>query len=99
MQVLFRPQAERDLEEIGNFIAADNPARAVTFVRELRDCCARIAAAPLAYIARPELREANIRSCPYGRYVIFFQTTDTTVSIVRVLHSARDHSRLFGETS
>jgi toxin ParE1/3/4 len=98
MQVLFRPQAERDLEEIGNFIAADNPARAVTFVRELRERCARIAAAPMAHTARPELGD-NIRSCPYGRYVIFFHSTNGIVSIVRVLHSARDLSRVFGETS
>jgi plasmid stabilization system protein ParE len=53
MQVVFSRQAEIDLEEIGDFIAADNPHRAVTFVREIRNQCLRISQSPLAYVARP----------------------------------------------
>jgi len=58
--------AEFDLEEIGDYIAADNPSRAVSFVQEIREHCAKIATSPLAYVARPELCE-GIRSCSYGR--------------------------------
>jgi toxin ParE1/3/4 len=47
-QIVFSRQAELDLEEIGDFIAADNPDRAVTFVREIRAHCVRIAKSPLA---------------------------------------------------
>lgn len=65
--VLPTPEAERDLEEIGDYIAADNPARAVSFVPEIRDRCAKIGNAPLAYAARPELGE-GIRLCPHGRH-------------------------------
>lgn len=53
MQVVFSRQAEIDLEEIGDFIAADNPHRAVTFIREIRNHCLRISQSPLAYAARP----------------------------------------------
>lgn len=37
-QVLLTPRAEQDLEEIGDYIAIDNPGRARTFVQEIRAC-------------------------------------------------------------
>ena len=36
MRAHFTPQAEIDLEEVGDYIALDNPARAVSFIREIR---------------------------------------------------------------
>jgi plasmid stabilization system protein ParE len=41
MIVIISPEAEADLERIGNAIAEHNLVRAVTFVRELRRKCAR----------------------------------------------------------
>jgi len=94
MQVIFSVQAEQDLEEIGDYIAADNPSRAVSFVREISEHCAKIASSPLGYVARPELGE-GIRSCAHGRYLILFQPSSEDVLIVRVLHGARDLPSLF----
>jgi plasmid stabilization system protein ParE len=39
----FTPQAEIDLEEVGDYIALDNPGRAVSFIREIRQHCEKIA--------------------------------------------------------
>lgn len=39
MRVLFAPAAIADLQEITDYITADNPARAATFVAELIDRC------------------------------------------------------------
>ena len=89
MQLVIKPLAEQDLEAIGDYIARDNPARAVTFVRELRDHCQRIANNPLGYRERPEL-SPGLRSCGHGNYVIFFDVFPDVVEIVRVLHGARD---------
>jgi plasmid stabilization system protein ParE len=55
MQAVFTLQAKQDLEEIGDYIAADNPSRAI--VRETREHCAKIASSPLSYVARPDLGE------------------------------------------
>jgi plasmid stabilization system protein ParE len=52
-RVRFTVQAERDLEEIGDYIAAANPSRALAFVQAIRDHCERIAAAPSGYPAHP----------------------------------------------
>lgn len=89
MRVTISPLAESDLESIGDYIADDNPARAMSFVAELREQCATIARAPHGYRLRPELA-ANIRSCAYGRYVIFFSATKTRLTVVRILHGAMD---------
>lgn len=47
MRVELLPQAERDLEKIGDYIAEDNPRRASSFVRELKRQCRKITIAPL----------------------------------------------------
>lgn len=94
MQVVFTEQAEIDLEEIGDYIAADNPSRAVSFVQEIRKHCTRIATSPFGYVARPELGE-GIRSCTHERYLILFQPSDRDVLIVRIIHGARDLRVLF----
>ncbi len=90
------PLAEQDLEAIGDFIAQDNPHRAITFIVELRNQCARIAANPKACRSRPGLG-TNIRSFAYGNYVIFFQENPDTICIVRVLHGAMDIENRFME--
>ncbi|UGQ46703.1 type II toxin-antitoxin system RelE/ParE family toxin [Massilia endophytica] len=40
--LLLLPQAISDLEEIADYIALDNPRRAVSFIDELRRQCRRI---------------------------------------------------------
>jgi len=39
MRFRFSRRAEADIEEVGDYIARDNPARAVTFIAELRARC------------------------------------------------------------
>src|ERR1700761_7992037 len=65
MRAHFTPQAEIDLEEIGDYVALDNPRRAVSFVREMRQHCERIAGGPHHYVVRPDLGE-TIRICAHA---------------------------------
>jgi len=46
--------------------------------------------------ARDELA-TDLRSIPFGRYVIFYEPIDDGIDVVRVLHSARDIDAVFGE--
>jgi len=89
VKVRLSAQSRADLEEIGDFIAVDNPMRAVTFVRELQAACSRIGAMPTAYRLRPEILD-GLRSAAHKRYVVFFTVTDVEVLVVRILHGARD---------
>ena len=83
-----RPKAVHDLQTIGDLIAADNPARAVTFVDELLGVCARIAAQPAAYRRRDDLAK-GLRQAIHGRYLVLFTSDEDGVVIERVLHGAR----------
>ncbi|MGO9311428.1 MAG: type II toxin-antitoxin system RelE/ParE family toxin [Syntrophobacteraceae bacterium] len=56
---------------MGDYIARDNPPRAVSFIREIREQCAKITATPLAASLRHELGE-GIRMVPFGHYLIFY---------------------------
>jgi toxin ParE1/3/4 len=87
-QLVLSPRARLDLEEIGDYIARDNPARAITFVDELRIHCFRIAATPTADPAREDLAP-GLRMAIHGRYLIFFRENAERVRIERILHSAR----------
>ncbi len=90
------PLAAQDMEAIGDYIAQDNPHRAITFILELRSQCDRLAASPKTCRSRPELGE-KIRSSAYGNYVIFFQDAPDGLCIVRVLHGAMDIASRFPE--
>ena len=89
MRLIFAPLAVADLEEIGDYIALDNPPRALSFIRELRAQCRKILDNPLAFPAREDLAP-GLRVLPYGQYLIFYRPMDTTVRIERILHGARD---------
>lgn len=54
----FRLAAEEDLESIADYIAEDNPSRAVTFIQEIREKCRTLAEMPKSAPARSELGPA-----------------------------------------
>lgn len=97
MRLHFTPQAEIDLEEIGDYIALDNPARAVTFIQEVRQHCEQIADGPMRYPARPELG-ATVRVCGHGNYLIVFEPYGGGAVVLRVLHGARNLPGIFGSS-
>lgn len=89
MNLIVQPRAGVDLEEIGDYIAQDNPRRALSFVLELREQCAKIALSPQLYRTRPELGD-GIRTCAIGQYIIVFDIQLTDVRVIRILHGSMD---------
>lgn len=89
------PAARADLIEIADFIALDNPTRALSFIAEIESTMTTIAERPSSFPARDELI-AGMRCARHGRYLIFFVIDDEEVQIVRVLHGARDLPQAFG---
>lgn len=96
MEVVFAPAAAQDIEEIGDYIYAENPAAAIRFIAGLSDRCSRIADAPNAGAPR-FLVWPGLRSVIFRRYVIFYTVHDDTVRIERVLHGARDLEAILGD--
>lgn len=83
------PAAEEDIESIGDYIAQDNPARAVTFIQEFHETFSQLAQMPQSSPRRPRLGP-DIRMRPVGNYLIYYRPIAEGVEIVRVLHAARD---------
>jgi toxin ParE1/3/4 len=84
----FSPRARLDLEEIAEYIARDNPSRAISFAGEIKAHCLRITENPESYPSRADV-SAGLRMAVHGRYLIYFRNRPTGVRIVRILHSAR----------
>ena len=85
---IFSPRAALDLEEIGDYIARDNPQRALSFLAELEAQCHRIAEMPSAFAKRDDI-EPGLQMGVHGNYLILFHAEGDTVRIERIVHGAR----------
>jgi toxin ParE1/3/4 len=97
MLLSITPLAALDLEEIGDYIALDNPLRAVEFLTELQAHCETILLNPEGYRLRQEFSK-TMRSCSHGNYVIFYESDAKVVTVVRILHGGRDFQKIFDVT-
>ncbi len=97
MRVEFSRFIAGDLETIGDFIAQDNPRRAVTFIQEIRAKIRLIGEGPLHYQRRPEIG-ADARLAVVGQYVILFRIADQVVRIERVVFGGRELAELLQES-
>ncbi|MBV9427987.1 MAG: type II toxin-antitoxin system RelE/ParE family toxin [Bradyrhizobiaceae bacterium] len=98
MIVVITEAAEADLQEIGDWIARDNPARALRFVQELRRRCESLIDGPRHYSRVPRYEHLGIRRRVYRNYLIFYRIFADRIEILHVLHGAREYkSILFPE--
>jgi toxin ParE1/3/4 len=97
MLLSITPLAAQDLEEIGDYIAQDNPLRAVEFLTELQAHFETIRRNPEGYRLRQEFSK-TMRSCSHGNYVIFYESDVKEVTIVRILYGGRDLPKIFDVT-
>ncbi|SMC52686.1 type II toxin-antitoxin system RelE/ParE family toxin [Rhizobium sp. RU36D] len=98
MMLEFTREAEGDLERIADYIAADNPLRALTVIRELRVKCEGLTDNPKRFALVPRYEQHGVRRRVHGNYVIFYRVEEDRVVILHVLHGATDYgSLLFDE--
>jgi toxin ParE1/3/4 len=82
--------AEADLEAIGDYIAQDNPVRALSFVRELSRSCLELADMPEAWPIVPHYEHHGVRRRVHGRYLIFYRVAEGQIVVLHVLNGAMD---------
>lgn len=95
--VRLTPLAEAELEDIADYIAHDNPRRALSFVQDLRDRCLSLADMPLAFPLVPRYEDRGIRHRVHGNYQIFYRVVGdppARIDVLHVLHSARNYAAL-----
>jgi addiction module RelE/StbE family toxin len=94
MKLAFAAEAKLDLLRIGDWIARDNPRRAVTFIEEIEARCRSLPAMPKAYQLMPRHEASGIRRIVHGNYLIFYRIEEKSVVVLRILHGAMDYERL-----
>ncbi|WCT76276.1 type II toxin-antitoxin system RelE/ParE family toxin [Novosphingobium humi] len=94
MIVLLTAEAEFDLEAIGDFIARDNPTRALSFLRELREKCLGLAEMPERFPMVPRYEATGIRRRGHGDYLIFYRVEPDRVIILHILHGAQNYTSI-----
>lgn len=86
--------AEGDLEVIADYIARDNPTRAISFVRELHARCLSLAETPFAFPLVPRYERYAIRRRVHGDYLIFYRAVGDKIVVLHILHGAMDYAAL-----
>jgi addiction module RelE/StbE family toxin len=89
-QITISPKAFRDLEEIRNHIATDNPVAAEKFVQKLLEEAYTLRNLPLRGLLIKGKREA--RFLVYKSYLIVYRLKKdrARIRVLRYWHSARD---------
>jgi len=94
MKVFLAREAIEDLVAIGEYIAASNPERSLSFVDELREKCFDLADKPLAFQPVPHRSSGDIRKRPFGRYLIFYKVAVHQIEILHIIHGAQDYEKI-----
>lgn len=88
-QVIVSGPAEADLADIWFHIAVDNVVAADDLIAEFESRFALLGSAPQIGHSRRDLAP-GLRCFPVGNYLIIYLHRAGVLSIVRVLHAARD---------
>lgn len=97
MRLILSSRASRDLHEIGDWIARDNPDAAERFLAEIEGKAREITTMPLAFTVVPRLSSRGVRKRSVHDYLILYRSDRGTVRIVRIVHGRRDYLALFSQ--
>ncbi len=95
-RLVFTEPAERNLDSIIDYIALDNRTAAQKAFRAILATAKRLTEFPeIGHVGRlPGTREFTVRALPY---VIVYEVSTDTVTILAVFHGARDLKRALTE--
>lgn len=91
----FALQARKDLQQIYDYIAEDNPSAAFQLIEHIEKRCKSLSNNPGMGRKRDELC-SKMRSVAEGNYLIFYFSFSNGIEVSRVLHSSRDIEPIFG---
>jgi toxin ParE1/3/4 len=95
-RAIIAPAAARDLIEIHDYIARDNPAAARRLLGRLEAKVKQLANSPGTGRHRDELLP-GLRSFAVRSYVIFYRAIPGGIEVIRVLHARRDIDAILGQ--
>lgn len=94
-RIFITPKANQDLDDLFNYLSQNNPDAALRFFDATRQTIAQLAQTP--GIGSPyQLNNPRLAGlCKRGvkgfeKYLIFYLSQDDLLSVVRIIHAARD---------
>lgn len=87
-------KAEKDIVEIWAYVAADDVDAADRFVDTVTGKLTKLTETPYIGRLRNDLGK-DLRSLPFGDYVIIYRPVEVGIEVVRVVHGARNLTGLF----
>lgn len=92
--------AELDIERIAQYIWHDNPVSAIEFIDEVERICGLLSRMP-GMGNRVEFIKTNeyffFPAGKFKKFLIFYQTENQVLEIIRVLHVRQDIENLFDD--
>jgi toxin ParE1/3/4 len=92
-RVVWTRRAETDLDDIGDYIAADDPVAAERWVQKLLDQARSAANAPFGGRMVPEIRMESVRETFLRTYRMVYRVVGDTVVILTVFEGHRRFPR------
>jgi plasmid stabilization system protein ParE len=96
---ILTPRAEQDLSDIWDYIANDSIQAADRVLEAMEKAMYRLAKNPGIGHLRQELADRRHRFFPVYSYLIVYLFEAKPLSVIRVLHAARDVQSILGLTS
>ncbi len=88
-QVIWAPQALRDVEAIRAYVGRDSVHYANLVVERIVAAASRLESHPLSGRMVPEVGDESLREVIYGSYRIVYRLKDDVAEIATVFHGAR----------
>lgn len=96
MKITLSTRAMRDLQTIRSYIEPDNPARAISFIEELRNTVKRLADLPRAFPLVPRYEQHGIRRRSWKGYGILYSVEPDRIFIHRITGPGQDYDAVLG---
>ena len=92
-EVRYLPTAEKDLNEIFDYILKDDPGAAAALFEKFDDAIAQLSYHPeMGVFPRDErLNSLGYRMLIIGKYLVFYVVKPKIVQIRRIIHGARQY--------
>ena len=96
-RLVYRPQAEGDLQAIFDFIAIENPRRALSYIGEIREACRSLCDAPMIGMERYDIRPGLRMLALWRRIVVAYELDDEKVRVLRVFSGGQDYHAIMAD--
>jgi toxin ParE1/3/4 len=94
LEIVYRPAALSDLDTIYDYLALEDPRRAIAFIDEIRERCRVLRDYPELGPARENLAP-GIRIYPMPhRVIVAYRITEATIEVTRVFSGGQDYESL-----